>query len=188
MDAALKQWIVQPRPELVTAITAAIREHVAALAEQGTEFYGYALLPGEPGEFTSLVAAYNSESDIKAVKTDEQYKYYRYSVDEWEHYDPDRFDEVNTLLADVNAQFETLHEKDPEADEFEMDEAEEAYANALLKTFLLGFEAAKSAGVFGDTGRFLAIWISDSDSDIMVKSVKRLNSAKVASEFMKEFG
>jgi len=32
MDAALKQWIVQPRPELVTAITAAIREHVAALA------------------------------------------------------------------------------------------------------------------------------------------------------------
>src|SRR5687767_5708514 len=102
MDAALKKWIMQPRLELVTAVTAAVREHVAELRSQGTEFYGYAILPGEPGDFSSLVAAYNSEFEIKAPSDDEHHNYYRYSVDEWEHYELDRFDEVNTLLADMN--------------------------------------------------------------------------------------
>ena len=188
MDAALKKWIVQPRPELVAAVTSAVREHMAALKSQGGEIYGYAILPGEPGDFSSLVAAYNGESEIKVPSTDEQYNYYRYSVDEWEHYEDDRFDEVNTLLADMNAQFETLHVKEAEADEFELDDAEEAYANSLLKSILQGLEAARAEGVFGPKEPFVAIWIPDSDHDIIFKAVRRLNSAKVIREFMAEFG
>jgi hypothetical protein len=51
-----------------------------------------------------------------------------------------------------------------------------------------GCETAKAGGVFGANELFLVVWISDSDHEIMRKSVRQLNSPPVASEFLSEFG
>lgn len=67
----------------------------------------------------------------------------------------------------------------------------EFYGYALLPGELYdvnGLDAAKKAGVFGDTEKFMVVWISDSDVPIMLESAKRLNSATVVTEFAVEFG
>lgn len=67
----------------------------------------------------------------------------------------------------------------------------EFYGYALLPGELYdinGLDASKKAGAFGDTGKFLVVWISDSDVPIMLESAMRLNSATVVTEFAVEFG
>jgi hypothetical protein len=45
-----------------------------------------------------------------------------------------------------------------------------------------------SAGVFGVSKIYLAMWISDSGHEIMGQSVRRLNTRSVVKEYMAEFG
>ena len=75
-----------------------------------------------------------------------------------------------------------------EGDNCQMDDCEVAYARGLLEALVGGLDAAKTAGSFGETEKFLAVWISDSDDPITFQSVLRLNSPKVAAEFAAEFG
>ena len=49
---------------------------------------------------------------------------------------------------------------------------------------VLGLGTAKQSGTFGDADLFLAVWISGSSHEIMVESVQRLNSERVAVEFI----
>src|SRR5437867_2229019 len=70
------------------------------------------LLPGEPYDLHSVVAAYNCESDIKVPVGDKLYRYYRYSVDEWVHYVHDGFDRANQCMVDANAEFAAMHPGD----------------------------------------------------------------------------
>jgi hypothetical protein len=49
-------------------------------------------------------------------------------------------------------------------------------------------EPGLSGGDAGGVGLFLVVWIADSDRPIMAESVRRLNSAAVAREFIREFG
>lgn len=128
----------------------------------------------------------NSEADIKAPHTDDQYRYYRFSVDEWAHWEHDGFAAANVLLAEANKRFSSLHTKDD--DDSMMDEFEIAHSEALLEAVVQGLEVAKAGGMFGSEGLFLVVWISDSDHPIMAESVRRLNSRGVAQEFIAEFG
>lgn len=184
-DTTLRNWLSQDRAPLVTAIVQAVRNHVVALNAQGIDFYGYALLPGEPYDIHSLVAVVNCESDIKVGREDDQYLYYRYGVDEWSHWQHDGFDNVNNLLMDANAQFARMQTED---DNRKMDEYESLHSNALLEAVIQGLEVAKDNGVFGTKEPFLVVWISDSGHKIISESVQRLNSQLVAREFMAEFG
>lgn len=184
---ALRKWLAEPRPALVAAVAEGVCEHVAALRSRGIEFYGYALLPGEIYDIHDLVAVTNTEPDIKVSSTDDQYRYYRYGVDEWAHWDRDGFAAANALLVEANTRFASMHSKD-EDDDYMMDEFEVAHANALLDSIVQGLQAAKGSGAFGDLDPFLVVWISDSGREIMVNSVRRLNSATVAEEFIREFG
>jgi hypothetical protein len=159
---------------------------VETLRSRGIEFYGYALLPGEPYDIHSLVAVSNAEADIKVAPTHNQYRYYRYSVDEWAHWDRGGFVAANALLVEANERFAAMHAK--EEDDCYMDEFEVAHADALLDATVRGLEAAKASGAFGGVDPFLVVWISDSGHPIMAKSALRLNSAAVAREFMREFG
>ncbi|MDX1944352.1 MAG: DUF4303 domain-containing protein [Pirellulaceae bacterium] len=182
----MRKWLAQPRTALVAAVADGVREHIAALRSGGAEFYGYALIPGEPYDINNLVAATNGEADIKVPPDDDQYRYYRYSVDEWQHYHHGGFAEANRLIAEANARFRSLHSK---ADgDYTMDEFEMAHADALLDAVVRGLGTAKHAGAFGGAEPFLAVWISDSGHRIMVESVQRLNSEAVADEFVAEFG
>ena len=183
---ALRKWLAEPRTALVAAVADGVRSHVAALRLRGVEFYGYALLPGEPYDVRSLVAATNGEADIKVPPDDDQYHYFRYSVDEWQHYHPDGFVAANKLLAEANERFRSMHSK--AEDDCMMDEFEVAHADALLDAVVRGLESAKHAGAFVGIEPFLAVWISDSGHSIMVESVRRLNSEIVSEEFVAEFG
>lgn len=69
-----------------------------------------------------------------------------------------------------------------------MDECEVTFVGGVLESLVMGLEVAKKAGAFGDTEKFLVIWLSDSGVAIMSESAKRLNSAAVAAEFAVEFG
>ena len=185
-NTALQDWIVAPRPALVAAVAEGIRNHVDVLRSRGIEFYGYALLPGEPYELSSLSAVSNTEADIKRPASNPSYLHYRYSVDEWAHWDHDQFAAANELLEQEKEQFSSRHPK--AEDDFEMDPFELAHADALYEGIVQGLEAAKAGGTFGECEPFLAIWISDSEHPIMAESVKRLNSAAMAAEFAGEFG
>ena len=150
------------------------------------EFYGYALLPGEPYDINCLVAVTNCEGEIKVPPNDDQYRYYRFSVDEWVHWDHDEFGAANALLADANKQFASLHTPTP--GNFEMDEIEVAYSKGLLEAFVSGLNVAKATGTFGSKEPFLVVWVSDSEETIMTESVRRLNSPAIVNEFIAVFG
>jgi hypothetical protein len=183
---SLQKWLVEPRPELIKAVAEGIRIHVDTLRSRGTEFYGYALLPGEPYDIHSLVAATNAETDIKVPRTDGQYSYYRFSVDEWAHWDHGGFAAANARLAEANERFKSMHSKTDE--DYMMDEFEVAHADVLLESIMRGLETAKASGVFGESEPFLVVWISDSGHVMLGESVRRLNSTAVATEFIKQFG
>ncbi len=185
MNEALKKWLSEPRTALTKAVTDCVRDHIVSLRNQGIRPYGYALLPGEPYDLHSVVAAYNCETDIKVPIGGNMYRYYRYSVDEWLHYVHEGFDKANQCMVDANAEFADMHkgEGDGVRDDFEI-----AHSRALLEAILQGFEAAKSAGVFGVPEVYLAMWIPDSGHEIMAKSVRRLNAPAVVKEYMAEFG
>src|SRR5262245_22661667 len=104
-EGELRRWLSEPRNALAHAVARCVRDHVNSLRSQGVMFYGYALLPGEPYDISNIVAAYNCEADIKVPRDHEQYRYYRYSVDEWAHWDHQRFETANRLLVEANHRF-----------------------------------------------------------------------------------
>ena len=183
---ALRYWLAEPRAALIAAIADGVRTHVETLRSRGVEFYGYALLPGEPYDIHSLVAVTNADADIKVPTSDEEYRYYRYSVDEWTRWEHDEFGAANALLVEANQKFRSIHSKID--DNIQMDEYEVAHANALLEAVVCGLEAAKAAGTFGGVVPFLVVWISDSGHEIMAQSVRRLNTPAVIKEYLAEFG
>lgn len=183
---ALRRWLAEPRPALVTAVVEGVRAHVESLRSRGIEFYGYAIHLGEPYDIHRLVAVTNTQDKIKVSSIDTQYCYYRYCVEEWTHWDQDGFTAANPQLVEANEQFRLLHTRTD--DDFVMDEFEVAHTDALLDAIVRGLEAAKAGGIFGASEPFLVIWFSDSSHKIMVESVRRLNSDSVGKEFIQEFG
>jgi Domain of unknown function (DUF4303) len=184
--AALKAWVSEPRLALAAAVAEGIRVHVDRLRSLGTEFYGYAIHPGEPHDIRRLVAVTNCEADIKVPAHHAQYAYYRYCVDEWTNWEHGDFQEANAVLGRLNEQHAARLancEQDSSTDRLKR-----AYTGGLLEAVLGGFRTALANDVFGDADPFLAIWFSDSNHLIMSESVRLLNSAEVAGEFMAEFG
>jgi len=172
------------RPVLIEAISAGVEEHVASLRARGVDFDGYALLPGEFDNLHDIVAVSRSLSDVPVPPEDNQYNYYRFSVDEWKNWDSDGFSAANHILAEANRRFGTAHV----GASFVMDEVQVAFAHGLLHSILCGLEQAKQLGRFGRTFPFLVIWVSDSSCEIISESVQRLNQPDVAADFMAEFG
>ena len=178
----LAQWASQARPELTAAVAADIRDHFAAIPSRD-DICGYAILPGDPSTsangIRSLAAAYNRTGDISVGPDESDFIYYKYSVDEWQHRDHGKFRRSDSALASLNAQFSAAHQKD--ADDFEIDDLEDAYSRSLLTAILDGLATAKSEGCFGPAVEFLAIWISDSDDPILQASSHNVE------QFMREF-
>lgn len=185
-EAALRRWLANPVPALASAVADDVGAHVDTLKSGGVEFYGYALLPGEPYDVRTISAVTNRDTDIKVVATDKRYRYYRFGVMEWKHFHRGGFVAANALLTEANKQFAALHTEAD--DDYRMDEFEIKYSQTLLQAIMLGLELAKKNGAFGDREPFLAVWIMDSRHPIIAESVRRLNSKVVVQEFMAEFG
>jgi hypothetical protein len=171
---------------LVAAVAHDVTNHVARLNAAQREFYGYAILPGDFYDIHTVVAVTNSESDIKVPISDDLYRYYRFAVDEWTNWEHNEFANVNSLLAEANKRFQLQHSR--KQGSYEMDESEVAFANGMLEALTNGLDAARISGSFGDTEKFLVVWISDSAVSIASQSARRLNSGTLAAEFAAEFG
>src|SRR5262249_14670888 len=140
----LREWLNEPSPALIEAVAEGVAAHVDTLRSRGIEFYGYALLPRAPYDIHRLVAVTHTRPDIKVPATDERYRYYRCSVDEWAHWDHGGFEAANALLAEANARFRSLHSK--AGGEDTLDKFEIAHGNALLGAVVDGLQSAKAGG------------------------------------------
>jgi len=181
----LQSWLDSDAPELVAAIVADIERHVRELRSSGDSFYGYALLPGDyctqPNP-ASLVVAFNRELDLAAGHSEEPY--YRYSVDEWQNYVHDGFNDTNSAL---ESQLQTFKQRHTRAeDSYQLDEYEIAFVAKINRAILAALVALKQNGTFDD-GTYLIIWFSDSDAEIMNQSAKVLNSAQIYEQYACEF-
>lgn len=170
---------------MVAAVAAGVRSHVAVLKELGVEFYGYALLPGEPYKIDRLAVVTNTDSDVKVARSHAQYSYYRYCVEEWKRWERDQFALANKALAAANQIFASIHTR--EVNSYIMDDYEMAHSDALLDAIVCGLDEGRAAGAFGDGEPFLVVWISDSGHSIIRESVRRLNAPGVAETFMSVF-
>ena len=169
--------------QLKHTVKTGARNHVEALKVEHPDLYGYALLPGEPYEVTSLVAVWNRESELKEKDS----PYFRYAVDEWAHWDHDALVSATPLIAELNRRFRSLHPGDPTR--YEMDESEIQHVARIHQTLLDALGELLHEGVFnlGPTQPFLAIWISDSEHEIIFRSVAELNQREVVRQFQEEF-
>lgn len=192
-NANLQAWLDRDDVELINTIKLEIRQHLTKLKASGNNFYGYAILPGESYLIQNIFPAFNRESDIKSENSDDSDDdiYYRYCVDEWENWEYDEFPKTNKLIDLLNSQFKELHPKKypdkPSMEDFFLDDFEVAHVDKLLDAILTAMIELKHDGLF-DSDKFLIIWFSDSDDDIINKSVKELNSTIVYENFRQEFG
>ena len=185
-QTALKEWLHEPRLKLTEAIVAGLEQHLKSLETAEQPFYGYSILLGKrfsPGE---LVGVTNREADLEVEADDPMYTYYRYNVDEWQQWDHEQFTAANRLLAALDLEFKSKHQR--QGNEFIFDEIEHLYADLILEAILQGMVAAKAQGLFGKDERFLVIWIAGSPGEITMQSLKTLNSPKVVKAFIEEFG
>lgn len=182
----LKNFLEEVRPRIIEAVTDDACSHFATLLENGTEFYGYAVLPGDPFDIHELVAVTNALSEIKVSAESSQYRYYRYSVDEWSHWHRGQFAASSLILADASRKFAAAHTG--QNGNYSRDEIELAYCEGLLEAITTGIEMAKESSTFPQGKVFFAVWVSDTGSDTVSTSVRRLNSPGVTAEYLKEFG
>ncbi|MCB2355746.1 DUF4303 domain-containing protein [Clostridium estertheticum] len=153
----------------------AITNHYRALNERFKEetFYGYALYTSE--DVFSIGPVANRNNNITVEIDNDMYNYYRYSPDEWSDWDDfEMFDVVNKIIGELyskpNAIFKQIKKE-------------------ILSESLKAMDELDENGIFGikNDNRFLIIWISDSDSEIMSASAKKLNTIKVYQEYVSEF-
>lgn len=189
-NANLQAWLDRNDVELINTIKLEIRQHLTKLKASGNNFYGYAILPGESYLIQNIFPAFNCESDIKSENSDDDI-YYRYCVDEWENWEYDEFPKSNKLIDLRNSQFKELHPKKypdkASMEDFFLDNFEMAHVDKLLDAILKAMIGLKHERIF-NSDKFLIIWFSDLDDEIITKSVKELNSQTVYETFMQEFG
>lgn len=181
----LQAWLNSDAPELVAAIAADIQRHVCELRSSGDSFYGYAALPGDyctqPNP-ASLVVAFNRESDLAAEHSNEPY--YRYSVDEWQNYVRDGFENTNSALESQLSEFKKLHTR--AEDSYQLDKHEIAFIAKTNRAVLKALMELKTNRTFAD-GTYLIIWFSDSEDEIMNESARALNTAQIYEQYASEF-
>lgn len=182
---SLEEWLKIDRTELLTAVKAAVRDCASGLIASHPDICGFALLPGTEYEVNDICVAWTSTPEIK-----EDTAYYRYSVDEWPHYELDALASITPMLTALNETFADLHRgRKPEGD-YAMDRFERAHIRAYQDTLLQAMRELRQEGVFAfpNAEPYLVIWLSDSGSEIMWRSVKELNCPETVSAFLGEFG
>lgn len=175
-------------------LKSALSAHVNQLKGTYPDLYGYAILPGDEFSVSHLVAAFNREGDLEARShfPGVSETYYRFSVDEWKHYDQTGLGTVTPIIQELVDRYGRLNPTDDWEGWGLGKVAPRVEAGLLARLHSVLLEAMfelKKTGVFRleQSDLFLAIWISDSHASIMFDSIARLNSDSVVTQFNKEF-
>jgi hypothetical protein len=154
--------------KFATALKTAITSQYKKLAAKYPDLYGYALYTTD--DLAGLHGVANRESSLTVSLKDKMYNFNRYFAVEWKESGFGKFDSVNKLL---NKLFESHCD--------ERSELREDILNLCLDVL----SQLERDGLFGPrtTKRFVGICIGDSSDEVMLKSVKRLNSRSVAKAF-----
>lgn len=175
-------WYLNAQKDLKNVLKNEIRKHIMKLKKKYPDLYGYAILPGESYEVNTLVVVYNRVSDIK-----EEAAYFRYSIDEWENWDHNALASINSQIKEINDNFRSWHPDNSK--NISLDIIEQYHISSLHEIILSALKDLVEEDLFdfGIQERFIAIWISDSDSEIKVRSIRELNTEKVIKEYLEEF-
>ncbi len=154
--------------KFATALKTAIATQYKKLAAKYPDLYGYALYTTD--DLAALHGVANRESSLTVSPKDKMYNFYRYFAVEWGESGFGKFDTVNKLL---NKLFESYCD--------ERSELREDVLNLCLDVL----SQLERDGLFGPrtSKRFVGICIGDSGDEVMLKSVKRLNSRAVAKAY-----
>ena len=180
-----RTWLASIDEQLVEAVVADVGAHVSGLDDAHRPFYGYAVLPSD--DFTcggppNVSVAYNLETDIDSKNEGSDYD--RYSVDEWANYTHEGFDRTNLRLNQLAEQFGELRKTFFTTPGLQPEDS--AYTRKRHQSIVRALQVLKERKAFRE-GTFLAVWLSDSDDNIMLESVKALNSPEVYKAFAAEF-
>ena len=154
--------------KFAAALKTAIAAQYKKLAAKYPDLYGYALYTTD--DLAGIHGIANRESSLTVPLKDKMYNYYRYFAVEWNERDFGKFDGVNKLL---NKLFQGQSDEPSKLRE------------DVLSLCLDVLCQLEGDGLFGprSTKRFVAICIADSGDEVMLKSVKRLNSRPVAKAY-----
>jgi hypothetical protein len=160
--------------KLLSALKIATREHYKKLISENINenYYGYSLYTSD--DIASFGPVSNCISAIPCDPTDPTYGYYKYGPHEWSNFnDFGLFDEANRELKFLNDG--TLSFDD--------------WRSGALQAALQALRELETEGLFGPRSdeRYVVLWLSDSDDQIMNKAAKELNSATVYAAYASEY-
>lgn len=186
-DVALEPWLETELDTIEDRLSSDLRRHLAALANDGVGFYGYAILPEDYTTITSddppsITVAYNCESDL--LEANAGSVYYRYSPDEWQTYVHAGFENTNTALRLLYGKF--MNQFYDNLDRPKRNANRGMFFDCLHRTYLNSLLRLRSDFTFAPHV-FLLIWIPCSSYAIIGESVRTLNESGVFRIFASEF-
>lgn len=173
-NAAYKALLARIKDKVVPAVKQDVTKHLASLSKAGVGFYGYAIQTPTWRDVSQPIAVYNLESDLS--EENKRDTYYRYSVDEWQHYENDALPLTTRLMTDIDADFGRLEDSSG---------VDDKYYNRVYSAFADALAQLKDNNSF-PANAFLIVW--NEDEELMTKFARKLNSKSVATAFAEEFG
>lgn len=163
-----------PFQELKGLLVSATREHFQRYIalHPGEAYYGYSLYTDD--DVSSIGPAATPGSLVTVNPDVAPNAYYRYGPHEWPHFeDFGLFDAANALLKSLYASHEFALNR-----------------RRSLEAAYSALEVLEAAGVFGsrNKGRFIVLWVVDSDESLMDESARQLNSGDVYAAYASEYG
>ncbi len=159
--------------ELHNVLKSAVKNHHTYLSNHCHDLYGYVLYADDP--LWGWRGRFNCESNLKDQLNTPDYFVYRYVATEWEGWlsrkkELEMFNKVPGILENIRGKQELFENTD-------------VYKTILATCYNVLFEL-EAEGLFGerDDTRYLAIFLSDSDDEIIPRSIREFNSPKAAAE------
>ena len=183
MSDELTQMLQLERPMLQSMVEASVRKRVEQLKATYQDLAGVAVHAGVPYEFRyEPWFCWTRRSELK-----EDTPYYRYNVDEWEHFDHDLLAPTRPIVDSWNERFDHLHKRDP--DRMLLDHHELAHLRQFHGALFRAMARLHEDRVFQSHGNsiYAVLWFIQAEHELVGESLAAFNSPIVVDEYWTEF-
>lgn len=178
-----KKWIDEEVKNIFSIFKEELKNHLKLLRSERPETYGYAILLSEDLEFSTAVSVTNTNEFLVQNKDSEYIKDIKYIPDEWQDWHYNAFSNFNEKYKAFYTEFTLIH---PSSGRLYYGETELYLFNCLYDSYLNAMFELKNEGFFGNI-KYIVIWVSDSDRDIMRKSLLKLNDQNTINDAIEYF-